>query len=340
MGEMVEAARAEVAAADSAAADAAPPMAPAHDLLKMAHDAAERWRGRYVEELQLRQDGGEPLPVAFSLKRQQEIDRQALDALAACVAPSEGAPPPEEVDAAIGADLGWTARQLLGLRLAWKDRPAHEPAPETVMAGWRTIAYSRDEADLQSPTLFFLFFASKLLQRKERDDLEADPFADPFLRLLKDLPNPYPFLTGGAHRESVSPYKGYLRDYIYLSRRTEQEDAIAALDDEATRARLDRAMLFLALVSTKTEDLRVGAEADLWDPISRDARGEARSVDAPTIVRGRFELYFRSDEPLRLAYAHAFEKITTRNQLYTLDGLSGLNRMTARIRRDGRGGTT
>ncbi|MCI4664030.1 MAG: hypothetical protein MRY74_04845 [Neomegalonema sp.] len=306
------------------------------EALEAASLAAQRWRARYAEILSDRQSGAKHETISFSAKGEEEADAEALETLAACVASGVAGPNAELLDRAIGADLAWTTRQLLGLRLRWSERGAHPPAPEPIRLAWRTIAYADQDADLQTEEMFFLFFASKLLQRAEREGRDADAFTEPMVKLLPDLANP--FATGGGERVTVSPYKGWLRDYVYLAKRKETGQEIDALDDEAVLARLDRILFFLALVTCRPADLRPEAPTALWDPIFRNARGEARALDAPLIARGRLERYFRSGDPISLAYAHAFEKITTRHQQFQLDDIAPLNRLVKRMRQAQKGG--
>lgn len=314
---------------------AEPPLGAA-EALDVARAAAARWRARYEKTLRARQKGEIALSLAFSAPGEEAADLDALEALAAITA-GEARQPPEDVDAAIGADLGWTARQLLGMRHDWKERAPHEPAPEIVRTAWRTIAYADADADLQTDDMFFLFFASKLLQRTDRDGYDPDPISEPFFKLLQSPTNPVSF--GRRERVTVTPYDVWLRDYVYLSRRRETEADLDKLDDDAVRARLDRVMFFLALITCEQENPEKAPAARLWDPIFRSAQEEARSVDAPGLFRNRLTLYFRSDDPTRLAYAHAFEKITTRHVQYQLADIAPLNRMTVRLRKEARGGT-
>lgn len=328
-------ARAPVSAPPSATAvEEAEPVetpSPPGDAFETAARAANRWRARYRKALIEREKDGDVAPISFSAPGEEEADLDALEAIAAIATSAEGRRNPETLDAAIGEDLGWTARQLIGMRDEWRTRVPHEPAPEMIRAAWRTIAYSEHYADLQSEELFFLFFASKLLQRVERDGREPDPFAEPFLKLLEDQATP--LYLGGRARVAVPRYKGWLGDYIWRARRKETEADLERLEDAAVQARLDRAMLFLALVTCKPEDQRVEPAAELWDPIYRDARGQAETIDAPLDFRARIERFFAaegaaySDADLSMmrAYAHAFEKIATRNSLwmYTVGRLSG-----------------
>lgn len=274
----------------------------------LAQNAVAFWRGHYEALIARRADGGSAADADLSPQPQPAADAAAIRAVADLAEREPG-----RLELWLGEAAAWTVRQLIGMETDLKDEERRErlsfhPAPAEIRAAWTMLVNLSRRADIDAPELFFLFLATKLLHRPTDDAGQANPLAAPFLSFLREKRH----LMRTAGGRTPEPTRGKLRAYVYLGDLAPSAEAAAALSEADLETRVERALLFNALIYNRAD--MPNSPALLWAPLPV-SEAEAARLEPPESIRGPLIDFLRRDNGV----ARAFLSVLDRHLMFMLE---------------------
>ncbi|MCI4662829.1 MAG: hypothetical protein MRY63_13540 [Neomegalonema sp.] len=264
--------------------------------LAIATRAVQAWRRHFeslVEETNASTapSGGFGLGQTASLRQRTlapEPDPQTLSFVLQCIAECARSP---EAEARLGADIAWSVQRLLAARQDPQTRAPTPAAPAPLRRLWERMAEQPDHGgDLPVPEAFAPFLLARLLRRALRPGWPYDPIVASLADMLTAVQ--VEIREGG----NLLPRKGqtWLRETLYPIRGSEAEEGWEAMDDDAVRLRLDRALFFLCLIELPVHQHSASSLRNFWAP-APVSEAEARRLQPPRVATERLKLFVQSD---------------------------------------------